>query len=175
MNVNKVISGEVNRISMVDNPANGESICGDVFCAIDGDYVTTTVLKADQIIYRGAVEDKEEYFFYIEESVVNDLAHTFLERNMNSNLSIDHSPFLDDGIKLAESWVEDGVWRLKLRIDDEEIMARVHDGTIKGASIEAINIMETVLSITDDVDKFEADAAALDSNTKRILFGEYNI
>lgn len=173
MDIRRVINGEVNRISLVEKPANGEAICSDVFCSISGNYITTVVLKADQVIYREPKNGNEDYFFFIEEPVLEDMAHKFLESNMNNNLSTDHSPFLEPGIKLAESWVEDGVWRVKLRVDNEELMGRIHEGSITGASVESINIMETVLELTDDEDKFIADARALDDKTKNILFGDF--
>lgn len=174
MKINRVISGEVNRISLVEAPANGETICGEMFCSIEGDYITTIVLNANQVIYRAPKQDQEEYFFFMTEEVVKTMAHQFLERNMNNNLSRDHSPFTDEGLKLSESWVENGVWRVKIKVLDQAIMDRVHNNTITGASIESINIMEMVLEITDDIEKFTADARALDEETKYILFGDYN-
>lgn len=171
--IKRVTGGQVSRVSLVENAANMETICSEVFCNIDDDFVTVVVLKANQLIYREAKDNENEYFFFMEEDIVEKLAHDFLERNMNDSLSLDHLPFTDVGIRLAESYVAGGVWRMKLHVTDKEIMARIHQGSLTGASIESINTLVTILTITDDYDKFIADARALDDNTKSIIFDNY--
>ena len=172
MDINRVKTGEVKRLSLVKEPANESHICSASFCSIDGNTITAVVLSKDQMIYRGG---EQERFFYFNEDSVETTAHKFLEQVQNNNLSLNHEPFLNDNLSLQESWVSEGVWRVKLSINDEDIMSQIKVGELQGISLEGVFIEETVLEITEDEEKFMQDAQSLDIKTKLEIFGEYNI
>lgn len=170
MKITRVAQSEVRRLSMVREPANQDYICSDVVCNIDGHYITSVVLRANQKIYRG---DDERFFYYPLEAI-DEAAHGFLERAQNQNLSINHSPFITEGLKLSESWVEDGVWRVRLKVEDEDILSDIHSGDLRGISIEAIAIEDTIMEFETE-EEFILQAEQLIPLHMNEIFGEFNI
>ena len=172
MDIRRVTKSEVKRLSLVANPANEMYICSEDFCSVDGNIITAVVLKANQKIFRaGKTDEYEGYYFYFPMSQVEAAAHLFLEQVHNNHLSVNHDPFLEEGLKLQESWVDNGIWIVKLKASDE-IMERVRTEELKGLSLESTSVMETVLKVTD-LPQFYSDVESLDYETKTELFHEF--
>jgi len=173
MKINKTESGEVARLSIVSEPANGSYICSEQVCNISGNIITAVVLEAGAPVYRSPKGDVDEHFVIFTQEVVESTAHQFLARNMNNNLSTDHSAFLSDNIKMVESFVNGGIWRVRLMIEDVELLNKIKAGEYNGISIEGVFVLTTLLDISDDIDKFEADVQALSLEDKELIFGQY--
>lgn len=177
MKVNKIEARDeqVDKLSLVASPANGENInvCSMAYCGIDYERrtITSKVLEADVLMFRRLPSNR--YIYFTRGAVLN-LAGRFLEGVNNTALSVDHYPINSPGLKLQQSYVVDGLWKVVIRIEDDEIWSRVVSGELKGVSIELVTREETVLNVTDDIDKFKEDALALDEDTRNIIFGALN-
>lgn len=172
MNVNKVESVDVTGISLVESPANGALICNDVTgCNINDDNtVDVVVLKANDKVYREATDTLDERYLYWSEDSLKDAAHSTYGKQVQTSLN--HDGVNSEGISILESHVQDDEWRMKLKVSDE-IQGQIRSGKLNGVSIEGLATEKTMLSITDDMDKFKADSEALDVNTRNEIFGSF--
>jgi hypothetical protein len=174
MKINRVNTNEqgVKRLSLVGLPANGEDvgICSlSDGCKIDAEnrIVDSLVLKAKQKIYR----KKPEMFIYFNQPTIEDLAQKFIANDVE--LSIDHSLESTDGLEVADSYMDGDEWRVKLKVQDDSIWDRVQDGSLRGISIESKLPEETILEITDDIEKFKVESNALEPDIKQEVFGQF--
>ena len=158
----------VHAISVVEEPAIGID-----FVALSSEkrFVTLAsderkmlygaLLVPDQLIYRYNEEDGEYYVKYSKQTIEK-IAHNYLKQNLQHNATLEHEvPVV--GLTLVESWIIEGesdksvnfgfnlpvgTWFGGIKVDNEEIWAKVKNGDVKAFSIEGmfVPIKETKMA-----------------------------
>ena len=146
----------VEAISLVENPAIEEN-----FVALKAHKVQFKTVSDDKRIIVGLalVPNKKifrksgdyEYNIMFSEDTVKKVAELYMKRQKNLNATVEHEEAVD-GVSVIESWiVEDpnqdksnlynlnavkGAWVVMMKVDNDEVWARVKNGEYLGLSIE---------------------------------------
>lgn len=101
-------------------------------------------------IYR---KDKKmgEYYIYFSAETIRKAAQVFLKRSNQNNATMEHRTPID-GMSVVESWIvenskidksalydfemPEGTWMIAMKVDNDDVWAKVKAGDIKGFSIE---------------------------------------
>ena len=126
-------------------------------------------------IYRNINDNEFEMFF--KEETIERLSHNFFKQQKNNNSSLEHELKLE-GMSVVESWtVTDpktdksvnfgkeypkGTWVTMMKVDNDDMWAKVKNGEIKGFSIDALLGLEqinlkTEIQMTEEVKKTIVD------------------
>ena len=122
-------------------------------------------------IYRNINDNEFEMFF--KEETIERLSHNFFKQQNNNNSSLEHELKLE-GMSVVESWTVTnpktdksvnfgkeyprGTWVTMMKVDNDEVWAKVKNGEIKGFSIDALLGLEqinlkTEIQMTEEVKK----------------------
>jgi hypothetical protein len=122
-------------------------------------------------IYRNINDNEFEMFF--KEETIERLSHNFFKQQNNNNSSLEHELKLE-GMSVVESWTvtnpktdksvnfgkeyPKGTWVTMMKVDNDEVWAKVKNGEIKGFSIDALLGLEqinlkTEIQMTEEVKK----------------------
>ena len=96
-------------------------------------------------------EEGKDYYVYFSKDTIQKASQLFLERKHQSNATLEHSLELED-IHVVESWIKEsaidksvnygfehlpkGTWFVTMKVNNDDIWAKVKEGEIKGFSIE---------------------------------------
>lgn len=101
-------------------------------------------------IYRN---DKKngEYYIYFSKDTIRKASQVFLKRSNQNNATYEHKREID-GMSVVESWIvenskidksavhgfefPEGTWMIAMKVDNDDVWAKVKAGEIKGFSIE---------------------------------------
>lgn len=99
-------------------------------------------------------DDGNDYYAYFSPETIKQIAHNFLAKKHNNNVTYNHERPLPEGIELYESWVVEnkddkintiygfqlpvGTWCLAYHVSDDKIWDDIKNGKLNGYSIEAI-------------------------------------
>jgi hypothetical protein len=148
----------VHAISVVEEPAIGIDF---VALSEQKKYVTLAtderkmlygaLLVPDQLIYRYDEEQGEYYVKYSKETIQK-IAHNYLKQNLHHNATLEHeAPVV--GLTLVESWIIEGesdkskefgfslpvgTWFGAMKVENDEVWAKVKNGEVKAFSIEGM-------------------------------------
>lgn len=107
-------------------------------------------LIPDKQIYRN---DKKngEYYIYFSKDTIRKASQVFLKRSNQNNATYEHKREID-GMSVVESWIvenskidksavhgfefPEGTWMIAMKVDNDDVWAKVKAGEIKGFSIE---------------------------------------
>lgn len=108
-------------------------------------------------IYRNINDNEFEMFF--KEETIERLSHNFFKQQNNNNSSLEHELKLE-GMSVVESWTvtnpktdksvnfgkeyPKGTWVTMMKVDNDEVWAKVKNGEIKGFSIDALLGLEQI-------------------------------
>jgi hypothetical protein len=108
-------------------------------------------------IYRNINDNEFEMFF--KEETIERLSHNFFKQQNNNNSSLEHELKLE-GMSVVESWTvtnpktdksvnfgkeyPSGTWVTMMKVDNDEVWAKVKNGEIKGFSIDALLGLEQI-------------------------------
>ena len=166
----------VEAISLVENPAIEEN-----FVALKAHKVQFKTVSDDKRIIVGLalVPNKKifrksgdyEYNIVFSEDTVKKVAELYMKRQKNLNATVEHEEAVD-GVSVIESWiVEDpnqdksnlynlnavkGAWVVMMKVDNDEVWARVKNGEYLGLSIEGF-FKDAVVEASKDFTEAEAD------------------
>jgi hypothetical protein len=166
----------VEAISLVENPAIEEN-----FVALKAHKVQFKTVSDDKRIIVGLalVPNKKifrksgdyEYNIVFSEDTVKKVAELYMKRQKNLNATVEHEEAVD-GVSVIESWiVEDpkqdksnlynlnavkGAWVVMMKVDNDEVWARVKNGEYLGLSIEGF-FKDAVVEASKDLTEAEAD------------------
>ncbi len=112
--------------------------------------VTGALMVANLPIYRRD-EHIGEYYVKFDADTIMQIAQRFMKNKMTSNVNLDHETQVD-GVYMFESFIIDerkrtpegfnklpnGSWFGSFKVDNDEVWAKVKDGTFRGFSIEGI-------------------------------------
>lgn len=117
--------------------------------------ITGPFMIPNQRIYRsaGSVGMEEECMVYFSEESVRNASEQFLAQNFTNNVTLQHES-ATEGLTLAQSWIIDdpehdkatlygfsdlpkGTWMGSFIVNDDEVWAKIVDGTYAGFSVEA--------------------------------------
>ena len=176
----------VEAISLVENPAIEEN-----FVALKAHKVQFKTVSDDKRIIVGLalVPNKKifrksgdyEYNIMFSEDTVKKVAELYMKRQKNLNATVEHEEAVD-GVSVIESWiVEDpnqdksnlynlnavkGAWVVMMKVDNDEVWARVKNGEYLGLSIEGFfkdAVVEASKASTEaEADEYEALAKLFD-------------
>lgn len=176
----------VEAISLVENPAIEEN-----FVALKAHKVQFKTVSDDKRIIVGLalVPNKKifrksgdyEYNIMFSEETVKKVAELYMKRQKNLNATVEHEEAVD-GVSVIESWiVEDpnqdksnlynlnavkGAWVVMMKVDNDEVWARVKNGEYLGLSIEGFfkdAVVEASKAFTEaEADEYEALAKLFD-------------
>jgi hypothetical protein len=176
----------VEAISLVENPAIEEN-----FVALKAHKVQFKTVSDDKRIIVGLalVPNKKifrksgdyEYNIMFSEDTVKKVAELYMKRQKNLNATVEHEEAVD-GVSVIESWiVEDpnqdksnlynlnavkGAWVVMMKVDNDEVWARVKNGEYLGLSIEGFfkdAVVEASKAFTEaEADEYEALAKLFD-------------
>lgn len=176
----------VEAISLVENPAIEEN-----FVALKAHKVEFKTVSDDKRIIVGLalVPNKKiyrrsgeyEYNIMFSEDTVKKVAELYMKRQKNLNATVEHEQAVD-GVSVIESWiVEDpnqdksnlynlnavkGAWVVMMKVDNDEVWARVKNGEYLGLSIEGFfkdAIVEASKAFTEEeAEEYEALAKLFD-------------
>ena len=176
----------VEAISLVENPAIEEN-----FVALKAHKVQFKTVSDDKRIIVGLalVPNKKifrksgdyEYNIMFSEDTVKKVAELYMKRQKNLNATVEHEEAVD-GVSVIESWiVEDpnqdksnlynlnavkGAWVVMMKVDNDEVWARVKNREYLGLSIEGFfkdAVVEASKASTEaEADEYEALAKLFD-------------
>lgn len=118
-------------------------------------------------IYRNI--DGNEFYITFSDKTIETLSHNFFKQQKNNNSSLEHETALS-GMSVVESWTvqdplkdksnaygkqyERGTWVAMMKVDNDEVWAKVKSGEIKGFSIDALlGLQEINLKIDNKMSK----------------------
>ena len=146
-------------MSVVLNPAMEEN-----WIALNKQYVELKSIDEEKRILMGAalIPDKQilrrdqehgEFMIYFSKETIRKTSELFLKRNHQNDATLEHK-YEINGMSVVESWIiEDskqdkskvygfdlpvGTWMISMKVDNDEVWAKVKSGDIKGFSIEGI-------------------------------------
>ena len=163
MNVIELIIDEkdaasgIDAVSVVESPAIEEN-----FIALSKHEVELKEVDKEKRILMGAAlipnkkiyrvnAKKEEYYIYFSEDTVRKAAHLFQMNSNQNNATYEHKTELKD-MSVVESWIIDdtemdkskvygfdlpkGTWMILMKVNNDDVWAKVKAGKVKGFSIE---------------------------------------
>ena len=108
-------------------------------------------------IYRNI--DGNEFEMFFTEETIEKLAHSFMRNQNNNNSSLEHELKLE-GMSVVEAWTVEnpetdksanygktypkGTWVTMMKVENDDVWAKVKNGEIKGFSIDALLGLEQV-------------------------------
>lgn len=110
------------------------------------------VLIPDMHILRINKETNEEYYITFTKECIMQAAHMYLKKNLLHNHTLQHEVAVT-GLTVVESWIKEGdqdksvmlgldvpvgTWLAGVKIDNDEVLALVKEGDVKGFSIEGM-------------------------------------
>lgn len=165
-----LLSG-IDAISVVENPAIEEN-----FIALSKQEIELKEIDAEKKILMGAAlvpnkniyrrdKNDKEYYIYFSEATIRKASELFLINSNQNNATLEHNGKLA-GLSVVESWIiEDsktdksrlygfdlpkGTWMISMKVNNEEVWAKVKEGTIKGFSIEGSFADKLEMSLHDE-------------------------
>lgn len=147
----------IDAVSVVESPAIEEN-----FIALSKHDIELKEVDTEKKILMGAalVPDKqiyrrndknEEYYIFFSKDTIRRASELFLMNSNQNNTTYEHNQKLK-GLTVVESWIiEDpkhdksvkygfslpvGTWMISMKVNNEEVWAKVKDGSVKGFSIE---------------------------------------
>jgi len=147
----------IDAISVVESPAIEES-----FIALSKHEVELKEIDTEKKILMGAAlvpnkqiyrrnDKNEEYYIFFSEDTIRRASELFLMNSNQNNTTYEHNEKLK-GLTVVESWIiEDekhdksvkygfslpvGTWMISMKVNNEDVWAKVKDGSVKGFSIE---------------------------------------
>ena len=168
---------EVFEMGLVDEPAIEEN-----FITLSKQEVKLSLDEEKRIIVGAALipnfpiyRAKKETYYKFNEDTIKTLAHKFLSRNYNNNITDQHIKRVD-GVELLESWVVEnesdkinsvygknykpGTWCLMYHVSNDKIWNDIKTGKINGFSISAV-LGETDMLSTDEDEIFNEEFLSL--------------
>ena len=147
----------IDAVSVVESPAIEEN-----FVALSKHEVELKEVDKEKRILMGAAlipnkkiyrvnAKKEEYYIYFSEDTVRKAAHLFQMNSNQNNATYEHKTELKD-MSVVESWIIDdtemdkskvygfdlpkGTWMILMKVNNDDVWAKVKAGKVKGFSIE---------------------------------------
>lgn len=151
---------EVDFVALVDRPAIQRNFLAfnerQKFEIVSEDkhIVSGALMIADMPIYRNNEEFGEHYVMF-DANTIQQIAEKFFKKGYQSNVNEMHDPKKQvDGVTMFESWivnrelgkmpikgyddVKDGSWFGSFKVENDDVWAKVKDGTFQGFSVEGI-------------------------------------
>lgn len=151
---------EVDFVALVDRPAIQRNFLAfnsrQKFEVISEEkkIVSGPLMLADMPIYRSNEEFGEHYVVF-DADTIQKIAEKFFKKGYQSNVNEMHDPEKAvDGVTMFESWivnrdmgkmpisgyedVKDGSWFGSFKVENDDVWAKVKDGTFQGFSVEGI-------------------------------------
>ena len=113
--------------------------------------VTGAMMVSDTPIYRN--NGVEEFMVVFEKATIEKIVQKFMKDGFNKNVNTDHSTPVE-GVTMYESFITDsergilapkgfpkvpeGSWFASYKVDNDDVWAKVLDGTFKGFSVEGV-------------------------------------
>jgi hypothetical protein len=172
LNEEDSLSG-IDAISVVENPAIEES-----FIALSKHEVELKEVDTEKKILMGAAlvpnkqiyrrnDKNEEYYIFFSQDTIRRASELFLMNSNQNNTTYEHNEKLK-GLTVVESWIiEDlehdkskkygfslpvGTWMISMKVNNEEVWAKVKDGSVKGFSIEGYFADKLEMSLVSEED-----------------------
>jgi hypothetical protein len=115
--------------------------------------VSGPLMMAGLPIYRRD-DDGREYYVQFDADTVRAIVYKYFKNGRNTKANLQHTPKIADGVFLFESWITDetkpapkgfdalpdGSWFGSFKVDNDEVWAKVKDGTFTGFSVEGVFI-----------------------------------
>ena len=108
-------------------------------------------LTPNKKIYRKDDKTQKEWEIFFSENTVRKASELFLMRSNQNNATLEHAKEID-GMSVVESWIIDdpksdksrlygfdlpkGTWMISMKVNNDDIWAKVKAGEVKGFSIE---------------------------------------
>ena len=163
----------IDAVSVVENPAIEEN-----FIALSKHEVELKEVDTEKKILMGAAlvpnkqiyrkdKNNEEYYIFFSEDTIRKASELFLMNSNQNNTTYEHNEKLK-GLTVVESWIiEDlehdkskkygfslpvGTWMISMKVNNEEVWAKVKDGSVKGFSIEGYFADKLEMSLVSEED-----------------------
>lgn len=163
----------IDAVSVVENPAIEEN-----FIALSKHEVELKEVDTEKKILMGAAlvpnkqiyrkdKNNEEYYIFFSKDTIRKASELFLMNSNQNNTTYEHNEKLK-GLTVVESWIiEDlehdkskkygfslpvGTWMISMKVNNEEVWAKVKDGSVKGFSIEGYFADKLEMSLVSEED-----------------------
>ena len=163
----------INAVSVVESPAIEEN-----FVALQKHEVELKEVDTEKKILMGAAlvpnkqiyrrdKNNEEYYIFFSKDTIRKASELFLMNSNQNNTTYEHNEKLK-GLTVVESWIiEDekhdksvkygfslpvGTWMISMKVNNEEVWAKVKDGSVKGFSIEGYFADKLEMSLVSEED-----------------------
>ena len=97
-------------------------------------------------------DDGKEYYCQFDEDAIRAIVYKYFRQGRNTKANLQHTPQIAEGVFLFESWITDetkpapkgfdalpnGSWFGSFKVDNDEVWAKVKDGTFTGFSVEGM-------------------------------------
>lgn len=155
----------IDKISLVEYPAVESNFLAfskdkkQVLLSVDNEeqrLVTGVVARCDYPIYR--IENGYEFYITFDKDVIKEMAIKMLADNHQNNVNIEHQANSDvDGVEMLELYIKDstkginptgfedisdGSLMVTYKVFNDDIWAKIKNGTYKGFSLEGIFELE---------------------------------
>jgi hypothetical protein len=167
---------EINEMALVDKPAiellfvkfsEDKPIRVEFDVNEDRRIISGVALLADTPIYRNI--DGNEFNMFMSPKTIEDIVVKFFKKGYANNLNEMHATPLN-GLTIFESFISDesrgikpmkgfedvpqGSWFISAKVDNDEVWAKVKDGTFKGFSIQGdMAVRQSKLTIEQALEK----------------------
>lgn len=165
----------IDAVSVVENPAIEEN-----FIALSKHEIELKEIDTEKKILMGAAlvpnkqiyrrnDKNEEYYIFFSEDTIRRASELFLMNSNQNNTTYEHNQKLK-GLTVVESWIiEDekhdksvkygfslpvGTWMISMKVNNEDVWAKVKDGSVKGFSIEGYFADKLEMSL-NNIDEME--------------------
>ena len=179
----------IDAVSVVENPAIEEN-----FIALSKHEVELKEVDTEKKILMGAAlvpnkqiyrrdKNNEEYYIFFSKDTIRKASELFLMNSNQNNTTYEHNEKLK-GLTVVESWIiEDlehdkskkygfslpvGTWMISMKVNNEEVWAKVKDGSVKGFSIEGYFADKLEMSLVSEED-------LLIEQIKQIILKDYHL
>jgi hypothetical protein len=179
----------IDAVSVVENPAIEEN-----FIALSKHEVELKEVDTEKKILMGAAlvpnkqiyrrnDKNEEYYIFFSQDTIRKASELFLMNSNQNNTTYEHNEKLK-GLTVVESWIiEDlehdkskkygfslpiGTWMISMKVNNEEVWAKVKDGSVKGFSIEGYFADKLEMSLVSEED-------LLIEQIKQIILKDYHL
>lgn len=163
----------IDAVSVVENPAIEEN-----FIALSKHEIELKEIDTEKKILMGAAlvpnkqiyrrnDKNEEYYIFFSEDTIRRASELFLMNSNQNNATYEHDQKLK-GLTVVESWIiEDleqdkskkygfslpvGTWMISMKVNNEDVWAKVKDGSVKGFSIEGYFADKLEMSMLSEED-----------------------
>ena len=163
----------IDAVSVVENPAIEEN-----FIALSKHEVELKEVDTEKKILMGAAlvpnkqiyrrdKNNEEYYIFFSKDTIRRASELFLMNSNQNNTTYEHNEKLK-GLTVVESWIiEDlehdkskkygfslpvGTWMISMKVNNEDVWAKVKDGSVKGFSIEGYFADKLEMSLVSEED-----------------------